>query len=427
MKSISLVDRKVADVTRHSWLDNFARNRVLDLLKGIQCGHLSITEHNTTYNFGETQEHCELVAHINVNHPGFYRRLLFGGSIGAGEAYMDKTWWSPDLVQVIRLMAVNMPLLQQLDSKWSALFNIACKLIHRLRPNTLAKARENIAAHYDLGNDFFSLFLDKSMLYSAAIYPNNEFSLAEASEYKMAHICQRLGLTSGDHLLEIGTGWGGMAIFAAKATGCKVTSVTISQEQFNYATEWVAREGLQDRVEILLKDYRLIEGQFDKLLSIEMIEAVGHEYYRDYFSRCSSLLKPDGVMLIQAITIQDQRFDYARKNSDFIQQYIFPGGCLPSTSVIAQHIAQDTDMQIVGLEDITKDYALTLKDWRTAFFERIQDVKAQGFGERFIRMWDFYLCYCEGGFRERAISTVQYVFAKPDARRLPIITNRAFT
>ncbi len=424
MKSISLIDRKVADVNQHSWLDNFARNRVLGLLGDIQSGQLSITENGTTYNFGQTQDNSELVAHINVSHPGFYRRLLFGGSIGAGEAYMDKTWWSPDLVQVIRLMAANMSLLQQLDSKWSTLFNIGCKLVHRLRPNTLAIARENIAAHYDLGNDFFSLFLDKSMLYSAAIYPSQESSLAEASQYKMAHICQRLGLTSSDHLLEIGTGWGGMAIFAAKATGCKVTSVTISQEQFNYAIEWVMREGLQDRVNILLQDYRLIEGQFDKLLSIEMIEAVGHEFYREYFSRCSSLLKPDGIMLIQAITIQDQRFDYARKNSDFIQRYIFPGGCLPSTSVVAQHIARDTDMQIVGLEDITKDYALTLRDWRAAFFERIQDVKALGFGERFIRMWDFYLCYCEGGFRERAISTVQYVFAKPGARLLPAVAKR---
>lgn len=425
MKSISLIDRKVADVNQHHWLDSFARNRVLALLDNLQCGHLSITENNTTYNFGQPQESSELVAHINVNHPGFYRQLLFGGSIGAGEAYMDKTWWSPDLVQVIRLMAVNMPLLQRLDSKWSSLFNVACKLIHRLRPNTLTKARENIAAHYDLGNDFFSLFLDKSMLYSAAIYPHEHTTLSEASQYKMAHICARLGLTNNDHLLEIGTGWGGMAIFAAKTTGCRVTSVTISKEQFHYATEWVAREGLQDKVNILLQDYRLVEGKFDKLLSIEMIEAVGHEFYREYFSRCSALLKPNGMMLIQAITIQDQRFDYARKNSDFIQRYIFPGGCLPSTGVIAQHITGDTDMQIVGLEDITLDYARTLSDWRAAFFERLQDVKAQGFGERFIRMWDFYLCYCEGGFRERAISTVQYVFAKPGARQLPIVARQS--
>jgi cyclopropane-fatty-acyl-phospholipid synthase len=419
MKSISLIDKKTADKNQYHWLDTFARNRVLVLLGGIEYGHLSVNENGNTYNFGQPQERSSLIAHINVSHPGFYRQLLFGGSIGAGEAYMDKTWWSPDLVQVIRLMAVNMPLLQRLDSRWSSLFNMACKLIHRLRPNTLAKARENIAAHYDLGNDFFSLFLDKSMLYSAAIYPNPDASLAEASQYKMAHICKRLKLTSNDHLLEIGTGWGGMAIFAAKTTGCRVTSITISQEQFRYATEWVAREGLQDRVKILLQDYRLTKGTFDKLLSIEMIEAVGHEYYREYFSRCSSLLKPDGLMLIQAITIQDQRFDYARSNSDFIQQYIFPGGCLPSTAVVARHIACDTDMQIVGLEDITRDYARTLSEWRKAFFDHIEQVKSQGFGERFIRMWDFYLCYCEGGFRERAISTVQYVFAKPGARALP--------
>jgi cyclopropane-fatty-acyl-phospholipid synthase len=210
-----------------------------------------------------------------------------------------------------------------------------------------------------------------------------------------------------------------MAIFAAKTTGCKVTSVTISKEQFSYATDWVKRENLEHQVKILLQDYRIIEGTYDKLLSIEMIEAVGHEFYSEYFSKCSQLLKPNGLMLIQAITIQDQRFEYAHKNTDFIQQYIFPGGCLPSNAIVAQHIYQDTDMQIVGLEDITRDYARTLRDWRKAFFARIDSVKAQGFDDVFIRMWDFYLCYCEGGFTERVISTVQYVFAKPDARHLP--------
>jgi cyclopropane-fatty-acyl-phospholipid synthase len=259
------------------------------------------------------------------------------------------------------------------------------------------------------------------MLYSAAIYPLKNSTLEEASLYKMAHICKRLQLNSQDHLLEIGTGWGGMAIFAAKTTGCRVTSVTISKEQFAYATEWVKREGLENRVTILLQDYRLIEGTFDKLLSIEMIEAVGHEFYSEYFFKCSELLRPHGLMLIQAITIQDQRFEYARKNTDFIQQYIFPGGCLPSNTIVAQHIMQDTDMQIVGLEDITKDYARTLADWRKAFIANIDTVKSQGFDEVFIRMWDFYLCYCEGAFSERVISTVQYMFAKPNARILPMV------
>lgn len=419
MKSISIIDQKSSTSQGQHWLDNFARKILLQLLQKIGKGHLTLEDKGEIYSFGEAQELTTIVAHVSVTHSSFYRQVVFGGSIGAGEAYMYKQWWSPDLVQVIRLMAINMAVLQQLDSKWSSAFNLACRFVHRLRPNTISKARENISAHYDLGNDFFNLFLDKSMLYSSAIYPDKNSTLEQASIHKMTHICQRLQLNKNDHLLEIGTGWGGMAIFAAKTTGCRITSVTISKEQFNYATEWVKREGLENKVTILLQDYRLIEGDFDKLLSIEMIEAVGHEFYSEYFSKCSQLLRPHGLMLIQAITIQDQRFDYAHKNTDFIQQYIFPGGCLPSNTVVAQHITQDTDMQIVGLEDITKDYARTLADWRKAFFKNIETVKAQGFNDTFIRMWDFYLCYCEGGFTERAISTAQYVFAKPEARMLP--------
>jgi cyclopropane-fatty-acyl-phospholipid synthase len=421
MKSISLIDKKSSTKTERHWLDSFARKILLQLLQKIKYGHLTLEDMGDIYSFGEPQESADLIAHISVTHSAFYRQVVFGGSIGAGEAYMFKNWWSPDLVQVIRIMAINMPVLQQLDSKWSAAFNIAYRITHRLRPNTISKARKNISAHYDLGNDFFRLFLDKTMLYSAAIYPRKNASLEEASINKMAHICRRLQLTANDHLLEIGTGWGGMAIYAAKNTGCRVTSLTISQEQFNYANEWVKREGLEHQVTILLQDYRLIEGTFDKLVSIEMIEAVGHAYYKTYFSKCASLLKPNGLMLIQAITIQDQRFEYARKNTDFIQQYIFPGGSLPSNAIVAKHIAEDTDMQIVGLEDITKDYARTLADWRIAFNQNIDLVRSQGFDEVFIRMWDFYLCYCEGGFTERAISTTQYVFAKPRALQLPTV------
>ncbi len=421
MKSISLVDKKSSLKTELHWLDSFARKILLQLLQKLERGHLTLEDKGEVYSFGENKEAAHLIAHISVTHPAFYRQVVFGGSIGAGEAYMFKSWWSPDLVQVIRLMAINMPVLQKLDSKWSSLFNFVCRIAHRLRPNTITQARENISAHYDLGNDFFKLFLDKTMLYSAAIYPHEKASLEDASINKMAHICERLHLTSQDHLLEIGTGWGGMAIYAAKMTGCKVTSVTISKEQFKHATEWVKREGLENQVSILLQDYRLIEGTFDKLVSIEMIEAVGHEYYSTYFSKCSSLLKEHGLMLIQAITIQDQRFEYARKNTDFIQKYIFPGGCLPSNAVVAQHLVKNTDLQIVGLEDITRYYARTLADWRNAFHNNIDKVKAQGFDDVFIRMWDFYLCYCEGGFTERAISTVQYVFAKPGTRKLPAI------
>lgn len=418
MKSISLIEKKSSNHAAGHWLDQFARKILFQLLQKIECGHLTLEDKGDIYSFGEPLETVDLVAHISVADPAFYRQVLFGGSIGAGEAYMFKSWWSPDLVQVIRIMAANMSVLQQLDSRWSSVFNLASRIAHRLRPNTIARARKNISAHYDLGNNFFSLFLDKTMLYSAAIYPHENASLEEASINKMAHICKRLQLGSQDHLLEIGTGWGALAIYAAKTTGCRVTSLTISQEQFNYASNLVKREGLEHQVTILLQDYRLIEGTFDKLVSIEMIEAVGHEYYPTYFSKCANLLKPHGLMLIQAIIIQDQRFEYARKHTDFIQAYIFPGGSLPSNNVIAQHVAEDTDMQIVGLEDITSGYVRTLVDWRNAFHHNIEAVKAQGFDDTFIRMWDFYLSYCEGGFRERAISTVQYVLAKPLARQL---------
>ncbi|MCB2069151.1 MAG: class I SAM-dependent methyltransferase, partial [Ottowia sp.] len=277
-------------------------------------------------------------------------------------------------------------------------------------------SRKNIAAHYDLGNDFFKLFLDPTMMYSSALFPSADASLEEASVAKLDELCRQLELRSEDHLLEIGTGWGGMAIHAARHYGCRVTTTTISREQYQYACEQVQQAGLQDRVTVLCEDYRNLTGRYDKLVSIEMIEAVGHAFYSDYFQRCSALLKPEGKMVIQAITIADQRYDSARKSVDFIQRYIFPGGCLPSLAVISDHLARDTDMQMVHLRDITADYALTLAHWRERFMAAQEAVLRQGFDRSFIRMWEFYLAYCEGGFRERIIGTVQLAFAKPGYR-----------
>jgi len=290
----------------------------------------------------------------------------------------------------------------------------------------MTRSRDNISAHYDLGNDFFSLFLDPTMMYSSAIFEDVDRGLDEAAVAKLDEICHQLELSPGDHLLEIGTGWGGMAIHAAKHYGCRVTTTTISQEQYDYACAAVKREGVADRVTLLLQDYRSLEGQYDKLVSIEMIEAVGHEFYREYFQRCSALLKPTGKMVIQAITMADQRYEQARDSVDFIKRYIFPGGCLPSVAVIADHLARDTDMQMVHLRDITQDYAVTLAHWRSRFMDKLEAVKAMGFDDNFIRMWDYYLCYCEGGFRERIISTVQLAFAKP-GYRLPLATRGAAT
>ncbi|MET0378422.1 MAG: cyclopropane-fatty-acyl-phospholipid synthase family protein, partial [Spongiibacteraceae bacterium] len=276
-----------------------------------------------------------------------------------------------------------------------------------------------IAAHYDLGNDFYELFLDPSMMYSAAIFPHADSSLEQASLYKIDRICKKLQLQPQDHLLEIGTGWGGLALHAARQYGCRVTTTTISRQQFDYANQLINAAGLSDRVTVLLQDYRDLTGQYDKLVSVEMIEAVGHRYYRDYFSRCGTLLKADGLMLIQAITIADQRYERARRSVDFIQRHIFPGGALPSLAVIAHTIARHSDLTISGIEEITQHYARTLQAWSQRFLAQLERVRALGYDERFIRMWQFYLCYCEGGFMERSIGTHQILFAKPACRIEP--------
>lgn len=409
-----------AEVGTQNWLDRLARRLVLGKLATIERGFLRVEEQGgETFTFGEPEESAEVRAQIRVHDESTYMQVLLNGTIGSGEAYMQGAWTSPDLVAVIRLFVSNMSLLENMDSRWSFLHKAFLKVLHQLNANTRKGSRKNIAAHYDLGNDFFRLFLDETMLYSSAVFPRPDASLGEASVNKLEKICQKLDLKPTDHLLEIGTGWGGMAIHAAKHYGCRVTTTTISREQYEYAKAWVAREGLEDRITLLLKDYRDLEGQYDKLVSIEMIEAVGHKFYSNFFSRCSNLLKEDGLMVMQAITMQDQRYDSYRDQVDFIQRYIFPGGCLPSNQVVADHIAVDTDMQIVGLEDITFHYARTLNAWREAFFARIDEVRRQGFDSRFIRMWDFYLCYCEGGFLERVIGTAQFVFAKPRCKALP--------
>jgi cyclopropane-fatty-acyl-phospholipid synthase len=289
----------------------------------------------------------------------------------------------------------------------------ALKLAHAARRNSLTGSRENIAAHYDLGNDFFSLFLDPTLMYSSAVFPANCDNLAEASQHKLKLICEDLELKPTDHLIEIGTGWGGMAIYAAENYDCRVTTTTISSEQLEHARSEVEKRGLQDKITLLFEDYRDLSGQFDKLVSIEMIEAVGHEYFDTYFNCVSKLLKPDGKALIQAITINKQRYDEYRKSVDFIKRYIFPGGCLPSLNVISGALTRTTDMQIIDLRDIAIDYARTLQHWHEAFMAELDAVKALGFDEKFIRMWRFYLSYCEGGFRERIIGTYQITMAKP--------------
>lgn len=394
----------------------WARSMILKHLGTMQRGQLVIKENGEKTVYGDQSDNVELVAELTIVDIDTYSALALNGVIGAGESYMEGHWTSPDLVKVIRFFVINMQTLDAMDGERTWLSRMGMWLLDRVNRNTIARAQKNISAHYDLGNDFFSLFLDQTMMYSSAVFADEKISLYEASNAKLETICQQLKLNADDHLVEIGTGWGGMAIYAAQNYGCRVTTTTISQEQFDFATKRVNDLGLNDQVTVLMQDYRKLTGRYDKLVSIEMIEAVGRQYFSEYFSRCADLLKPDGLMLIQAITIADQRYDQATKAVDFIQRYIFPGGCLPSVNIIGHHVASNTDMMIISLSDIGRDYAITLERWREQFLEKLETVRSQGFDERFIRMWEYYLCYCEGGFRERVISTAQIVMAKPDYR-----------
>nr|WP_136250110.1 cyclopropane-fatty-acyl-phospholipid synthase family protein [Ningiella ruwaisensis] len=398
-----------------SFWEKTCRSMFIGALKQLPEGQLTVMENGQVIAV-LGQEETDLKAQVNVLHPSAYPKLLLGGSIASGETFTDKLWDSPNLTNVIRIFARNLPTLDAWEKKFKWLTMPATKVKHFANRNSQSQAKKNIGAHYDLGNKLYTKFLDRSMMYSAAIYPDANTSLAQAQQVKLTAICEKLKLSERDHLLEIGTGWGGLAVFAAKNYGCKVTTTTISEEQYAWAQQWVAREGLQDKITLLKKDYRLLEGQYDKLVSIEMIEAVGKEYLANFFDKCSSLLKKNGLMLLQSITIDDRRYDSYADSVDFIQKHIFPGGFLPSQFAINKYVKKYTDMSIRDVHDIGLDYAKTLKDWFEAFMQQKAALLEDGYDERFMRMWQYYLNYCEGGFLERAISTVQLVLAKPQHR-----------
>jgi cyclopropane-fatty-acyl-phospholipid synthase len=395
-----------------SWRDKACRNIMLKLFSHLPEGEMVIKENGVLVDvFG--QKGSELHAEINFLDLRVYARLLFGGSVASGETYAEGLWTTPNLTNVIRIFARNLPVLDRWESRLEWLALPLRKISHLANRNSTEQAKKNIAAHYDLGNKLYTRFLDESMMYSSAIYPSPDASLAEAQQTKLKAICDKLQLCSDDHLLEIGTGWGALAIFAAKHYGCKVTTTTISDEQHKYAADWLQREGLQDKITLLKQDYRLLEGQYDKLVSIEMIEAVGKAYLPTFFNKCSSLLKNQGLMVLQAITISDHRLDSYSKSVDFIQKHIFPGGFLPSQLLINQHLRKHTDMMIRDLHDIGLDYAKTLQDWHKTLLENKDELAKDGYDERFMNMWRYYFSYCEGGFLERTISTVQLVISKP--------------
>ncbi|MDX1707951.1 MAG: cyclopropane-fatty-acyl-phospholipid synthase family protein [Desulfobacterales bacterium] len=401
--------------------DRLARKFLFGILQKLKWGKITFLEGTQRHDFGQTSSAYPLKATINVHHSRFYSKAILGGSIGTAEAYMSGLWSADDLSTALRIMALNRDSFERMDKGWSRLSAPLQRAVHFLRKNTRSGSRKNIGAHYDLGNDFYRLFLDETLTYSCGIFKSEGSSLQDASLAKYDRICRKLELTSADDVVEIGAGWGGFAIYAAQNIGCRVTATTISDEQFKLAQKRIAECGLADRIQLVMKDYRDLKGTYSKLVSIEMIEAVGHHYLDAYFETCSRLLKPDGMMLLQAITITDQVFERHKRSVDFIKRYIFPGSCIPSIAAITSSIARVTDLRLFHLEDITAHYAKTLACWREQFFENIDMVKQLGYSEAFIRMWDFYLSYCEAGFAERYIGNVQMLFTKPMCRREPLI------
>jgi len=403
-------------VRKGSLIDQFARRAILERLSRIDAGQLEVRESGVPTTLVGESPQGGMALTIDIAKPSFYRRLVSGGSLAAGATYIDGLWSTDDLVELIRLFIRNEHALHSVDRGLVRWTRWIPRLWHKSRRNTVKGSKRNISEHYDLGNEFFELFLDDTMSYSAAVFPNSNASLHEASVHKLDRICRKLDLQPTDHLLEIGSGWGGLAIHAALNYGCRVTTTTISRKQFDLAQRRIEAAGVADKVTLLLKDYRHLEGRYDKLVSVEMIEAVGREHLPTYFDACSGLLKPDGLMLIQAITIPDQRYaDYIR-SVDFIQRYVFPGGCLPSVGAIFDSIRRGTDLRMLHFEELAPHYAQTLSHWRTRFFDRIAKVKRQGYSERFIRLWEYYLCYSEAAFRERVVGSAQIVLAKTSAR-----------
>jgi cyclopropane-fatty-acyl-phospholipid synthase len=407
--SMSSYETRKAEV---SFSTRWLQALLVRMLSGIKFGQLILQEGDKRWHFGEGMPR----ANVTIHDSAVYKKVLFGGSIGAGEAYIDKLWDVDDLTSLVRIMVLNMSLLDRMEKGLAWLQRPLDLARHLFNTNNKRGSKRNILAHYDLGNDMYGAFLDPTMMYSSAIYPNQEATLEEAQLHKLDVICRKLDLQPTDSVVEIGTGWGGFAIYAAEKFGCHVTTTTISDAQYEEAARRVAAAGLEDKITLLRCDYRDLTGQYDKLVSIEMIEAVGDRFLPGFFQKCSELLKPNGKMLLQAITITDQKYKQYVGTVDFIQRYIFPGGCVPSNSRMVQLIAEKTDMVVRQIEDFGFDYARTIKDWRASFNKAYSVLQKQGYDEKFRRLWEFYLCYCQGGFLERSISVVHVVATRPGNR-----------
>ena len=412
----AVVERRPAasDVLRSPlrFAERIGRRMLVKNMQRLQSGQVFVESDGKCERFGSLLK-SELTGQILVKSPVFFRRLVTGGALGAAESYLEGEWTSEDLTDLFRVLLRNEQLLQRMQSPFSIVSRLLSRLNHFRNRNSRDGSRRNIQEHYDLGNSFFSLFLDPTMMYSSAVFHNEQASLEQASIEKIDRVCRTLQLSPEDKVIEIGTGWGSFALHAASRYGCHVTTTTISDEQFRLAQARISAAGLTDRITILKQDYRDLEGQYDKLVSIEMIESVGRKFLPQYFSNCDRLLNNNGAMLIQAITMPEQRYEGYKESVDFIQKYVFPGGFLPSVSEMQRCVADSSSLRMLALQDFGMHYARTLRIWNERFHERLPEVRVQGFSERFIRMWRYYLCYCEAAFLERAVGVVQILWAKP--------------
>ena len=423
----SVRERPVAAKPRRARrLESLGRAIVERALSRVGTGRITVIDTPAGRELRSRAEAGPAVT-LHIHDPAFYTAAAFGGSVGIAESYIEGHWTTDDLAGLIEVITANITAMDSLEGPLAAILAPLARAAYWLERNTRAGSKRNIVAHYDLGNEFFALFLDPTMSYSSAVFENGAETLEAAQIEKIDRACRKLDLKPTDHLLEIGTGWGALAIHAATRYRCRVTTTTISEEQHRLATERVREAGLEDRITILKQDYRDLSGEFDKLVSIEMVEAVGAERYGDYFEVCSRCLRPDGAALIQAIVIRDQYFKRAARRRDFLKKYIFPGSCLPSVGAMLQAVDARTDLRTWHLEDLAPHYATTLRLWREAFLGNLDLVRGQGFDERFIRMWEYYLAYCEGAYRARHVGVVQWLLTKPGCRMRPVSATAAGT
>lgn len=397
------------------YMSTLARKIIFSSLKNIEGGQLIFREKNHVWHFGQSERDPLNSATIEIHNKNFYNRVLLGGGVGLAESYVAGDWSTDDLTKVLRVLARNQKSVSAVDKGFLKIQTVLRWVTHQFKRNTVSGSRKNIAAHYDLSNEFFSLFLDKTWMYSCAVFPTSDTTLEEASIHKLDKICQKLSLKPGQKIVEIGTGWGGFALHAAEHYGCDIVTTTISKKQYELARERIREKKLESKITLLQEDYRKLTGEYDKLVSIEMIEAVGYQYYDAFFKTCGRLLKPDGQMLLQAITIEDQSYEKAKDNVDFIKRHIFPGTCIPSVTALLKSITKSSDLRLFNLEDIGVHYAKTLASWRDNFLSNKNSIYGLGFDDHTVRLWEFYFSYCEAGFSEGYISDVQMLCLKPDA------------